>query len=1268
MVQWQTTPGFIANVTKGDSYQFTLTCNTGNSNIASFQLLAGELPLGLSMSGPTNNPVLPFPTIFGTVDFEANTGVTEFTVRASDGIGNLSDRSFNLNVLDLVPSFIFPAANLGVYPDGAWTFVSVAPLQAVPPLEGNIQIISGSLPGNLSLDSDTGFISGYINPNVLYNTANIFPNIESGVHPLPGSANSKAFTFTVQYDSNNQKAYTITAQRADQYANANANVLGPVYHNPIFTNANFTAQVGSTPNINLGLIDGGELLFQVDILDFEGNTPKFVLVGGNVIPGEVSINTNTGWLSGFVDRLMSTPVPYEFQVIAEKAVNNSYRSTAFCTLEVDNPADNSIEWVTPSNLGNILPGYPSTLSVVANVIEPFTTPVIQPAMANCTMQLVGVTIIDGGNAFANGSIFTVPGGIAANAANVIVSNISSTGTITQLTIDPTVIQQYTQVPTDLSVIWVNNTGNANALNAIIGLSFGVDTIDILNGGGFYDTATIGFTPTGEANSAVASALIFNGSVVEGVVDQTGDGYPAVPEVVILGKSRVTATNPIKYEVTGGTFPTGLKLMSNGLIAGEPSMQIFENPYTFTVTASIGQNANNEITTEFNNPNPNPPMPPPIPLVEGQYVAWAFPTEITLNDLAGNGFANGTPAFPTSGAPTLPTANVGKVVSFSLGGKSFGAAWTNFSLFDPFSLPLDATITGIYPVAIASGTEDNVATCVQFLGSGTNLTFAADGGSNEGSIALTNGPLLNETSFATTEFHGPSIGTSLSNLANQTIMTTVASSVDLGADEPFFSQLLYTGVGYAIYYTSATAPNYSSNNSSFSTSAFENFQTLVTSSREFTVGIDTANVGLGPRTNLWIEFLLDPTDLNTLLTPLYDQSIIPNGQIYRQSDCYFGIVDNPRMLLAYGISPVIADQIQHAMDQYFSNKSYSFNNLQWAQSTTEGYEVIYIQPQDQFTNANGNTFTGYISYNTSNGVQTAYPPTLPNMIEQLNTHLNGFDYRYLPAWMTDYQPNGEILGYTPAIPLVYCVPGSGQKILYYLQQAYGNTVPALTSINAVTDRLFWNFGAQKNWNPLPLVAVIGSNNVANLEAVGASTFFINPADPTTFTPNLTPRTYTFAGNVQVNLPANTPSLGDVATIINDLFIPGIKGSLVANANIQIANMFGAPFLLYDGTNTPLEKMGILPIGTGFANIANIIASTWYSGEYSLFEEGQILITTESLSDLITESELFIITEDSEANINVPIFSGNIDHFLCPDGDAMYLLYPMNDFIEVPVVAN
>ena len=212
---WITQSGTITSAMKGRSYSFPLECNTSNL-VTTFTLLSGKLPDGLSLSGPLSNPILPLPSIWGMPSPDCSTGNYTFTVRALDSAGAVADRGFTIPVSDSEPAFIFPNANLGIYPDGQWMFASIEPLEPTS-LTGNILITSGQLPANLSLNGETGLISGYVSPTVLYNTPPIYENIESGAPNVCGSANTATFTFAAQYDSENTANYSITVMRTDLF-------------------------------------------------------------------------------------------------------------------------------------------------------------------------------------------------------------------------------------------------------------------------------------------------------------------------------------------------------------------------------------------------------------------------------------------------------------------------------------------------------------------------------------------------------------------------------------------------------------------------------------------------------------------------------------------------------------------------------------------------------------------------------------------------------------------------------------------------------------------------------------------------------------------------------------------------------------------------------------------------------------------------------------------------------------------------------------------
>jgi len=841
MPTWITAPGYIANVNLGNTFSVNLNCNA--SNTATYNIIAGSLPSGVTLALPKQNQFIP--SIWGMANSENLPGTYSFTIRATDN-NSIADRTFSICVSNVELLDIFPNANLGIFPAGAWMSANIAPIAGLP-FTPNISLSSGGLPGNLTIDS-SGYISGYINPAVLYDTPAIYPNIEVGKPNISLSMSSNTFSFTAAYGSNLTANFTLTVASSGSY------------YSPIFLESD------EGKYINIGNITGNFLQHQFEAVDYENNTINYQLINGNVFPNSnLSLNANTGWLTGYVDNYYSNASPYEFNVRAYKKVTeptsgiNPYQTILPVYLTVESPYQKNVQWTSPINIGNVTPGVPSTISFKAEILESTTPQIAGGATANATLKVIDATIINGGSNFNIGEWFIVTGGINSSNANIVVTGNTSNGSISSVSISPGV-QQYTELPNLSNIIW----NNPNGLNAIIDLNFGIDTVNVLSTGEFYDSALVGFGLTGETSPASATVLVYNGGISNIILTNTGSNYLAIPPVIITERSAITPGNPINYSLIDGMIPTGLRVLSNGDLVGSPSFQYF-----------------------------------------------SFNDCTLLNDKT------------------------------------------------EFDLQFTFTITAIV-------------------------------GSNKSSMV------------PETDLPGPN------NIVNK------------------------------------------------------DFQYLAKTSQTFTLNLvpsPISSYNTSPKTNLSLEFLLNDEDSETLFTPLLDQAIIPNSAIYRQQDFYFGIQNTIRMLIGYGIAAVTPAEIAASLDKYYHRKTFLFTNLKWAQSTTDGYEIIYIQPLDSYTDLAGNSYSGSI---TTANYETLYPPTIPNMINQLNTTLSGFDENFLPTWMTDTQPNGEILGFVPAIPLVYVNPGQGQKILFYLQQYYDNNRP-LNTIFAETDRYVWNYGILQNWN-------------------------------------------------------------------------------------------------------------------------------------------------------------------------------------------------------------
>ena len=87
--------------------------------------------------------------------------------------------------------------------------------------------------------------------------------------------------------------------------------------------------------------------------------------GTLTLPPGLELVQDSGWLYGDLPQLTASSTTYEFEVIASKENDLSYRDTQLFTLTLLGDIDNRIDWITASDLGTITTGEVSDLSVYA---------------------------------------------------------------------------------------------------------------------------------------------------------------------------------------------------------------------------------------------------------------------------------------------------------------------------------------------------------------------------------------------------------------------------------------------------------------------------------------------------------------------------------------------------------------------------------------------------------------------------------------------------------------------------------------------------------------------------------------------------------------------------------------------------------------------------------------------------------------------------------------------------------------------------------------
>jgi hypothetical protein len=350
-----------------------------------FSVIAGSLPVGLSLINQANHTGLIFGKVTGNYDITTST----FVVRAYSSLFGVSiDRSFSITVLPIgAPIWPYGTQNvLLAGPNVDKTFNDFEyvnkTLIAAPPANApdtykitySLSTDSGKLPTGLKLSS-TGTLRGIINnpitSNTLGNDSYNFKVLASNGY----TATSQTFVMTVTYHNSS-------------------------YQSPIFL---------SDPNLGLYQAESNQII----PIAFYNPDPAYGSIvyeqtSGSLPPG-MNLDTTSGFIYGVISTQQNYLTTYKFGIFATKYNTfDQYASTATQNFNINIIKNNfdSISWITPANLGNIHSYVPSTVKVVATHTE----------------TKYGLSYFSVGDKF--------PNGLALDPGGDIIGSTNSTGTFT----------------------------------------------------------------------------------------------------------------------------------------------------------------------------------------------------------------------------------------------------------------------------------------------------------------------------------------------------------------------------------------------------------------------------------------------------------------------------------------------------------------------------------------------------------------------------------------------------------------------------------------------------------------------------------------------------------------------------------------------------------------------------------------------------------------------------------------------------------------------
>lgn len=226
----------------------------------------------------------------------------------------------------------------------------------------------------------------------------------------------------------------------------------------------------------------------------------------------------------------------------------------------------------------------------------------------------------------------------------------------------------------------------------------------------------------------------------------------------------------------------------------------------------------------------------------------------------------------------------------------------------------------------------------------------------------------------------------------------------------------------------------------------------------------------PYQNLVVQAMPPQNDRVLIDSLLNNQDIFVPDFIFRPDDPNFGKATRVNYDHAYGLDP---DALAVYVESLYKNhywKNLVLGQIETAQALDSAgnviYEVVYSRIIDNLVNNNGESVNKIVNLPytintevTDGEVRQVYPNSLVNMRDQV-IDVVGQISTNLPGWMTSKQPNGRVLGFTPAWVLCYTNPGRSQQIAYYIQTQFGEQ---LNRVDFKVDRYILDRELSRNWD-------------------------------------------------------------------------------------------------------------------------------------------------------------------------------------------------------------
>lgn len=425
---WQTKSGDLGTIAEREFYRFSFDVqDTEAAETAgiTFQLVAGELPAGISLkrNGSIEGVAGKRTVIVQGVPLDVGSNQTSrFAIRATTTSGRVSDRTFELTVSGQdAPTITTTQENLGSFVAGEYFEYQLEAEDLDPDDQLTWSLQSGQLPDGLTID-DQGLIRGYIEPY-----ERLAPGVEPGYdmtrfdeYPLDfvGSVINRSFQFTVSVTDGkdyDMRTYVISIVAKDSLTADTTEVTSDDIIITADTNNNYVPVLLYPPSDLGQVLHDNYYAYKFEARDWDGDDIRFVTYtdegsgfdqtlfdssdfdpGVYFLPPNLRIDPVTGWLYGRLEFQVEARRQYTFGIQVVKADDTSFASRPhYVTMTVVNDLARELGWATPQDLGTIVNGDASELSVEA--LNPLGTTLTYRLKPGATGRLPrGLRLLDNG--------------------------------------------------------------------------------------------------------------------------------------------------------------------------------------------------------------------------------------------------------------------------------------------------------------------------------------------------------------------------------------------------------------------------------------------------------------------------------------------------------------------------------------------------------------------------------------------------------------------------------------------------------------------------------------------------------------------------------------------------------------------------------------------------------------------------------------------------------------------------------------------------------